>query len=264
MVTLREWGDLTGDPAGRTHESGRVKGSPAPIEGRCGARLRKSDPPRYCAQYPLEGKTRCKLHGGASLSGPNHANWKHGKYDGTLPSGLAKHYSAARANADLVAHTEEIALVDAKIFEDFEKLATGESPGAWNLVAAIGEDLRDSLADFNAARRQADGLTMTTALQGIGKSIDRLLEVATKGVDQGRAWNGIVSNIQLRRKLVDSEVRRQKAAHDVITKHRALALIAFITQSVLRHVKDQDAKRAIVDDIRLVMAGKDTKAVSGA
>lgn len=38
-------------------------GSPELIPGRCGARLRRHDPPRYCKQYPRRGGTRCGLHG---------------------------------------------------------------------------------------------------------------------------------------------------------------------------------------------------------
>lgn len=39
------------------------RGSPEPIEGRCAARLRKTDPPRYCTRWPLRGASRCKTHG---------------------------------------------------------------------------------------------------------------------------------------------------------------------------------------------------------
>jgi hypothetical protein len=42
----------------------------------CGAKLRGRD--AYCQKHALHGKTRCSLHGGASLSGKNHPNWKHG------------------------------------------------------------------------------------------------------------------------------------------------------------------------------------------
>lgn len=42
----------------------------------CGAKLRSRDV--YCQKHTLLGKTRCRNHGGASLSGQNHPNWKHG------------------------------------------------------------------------------------------------------------------------------------------------------------------------------------------
>lgn len=39
-------------------------GSAAPIEGRCGAKLRKKA--QFCAQYPLKGALRCRQHGGGA------------------------------------------------------------------------------------------------------------------------------------------------------------------------------------------------------
>lgn len=234
-----------------------MTGSDKPLEGRCGAKLRKSDPPRFCGQRPLEGRTRCKLHGGKSLQSIERPNWKHGMYDGSLPTGLAKHYRSARLNPALVALTEQIALVDGKVFELFEKAASGESPEAWSHVLEFSQDMRAAIDAFNAARKPpVDGAKMTAALATLDQVLVQLTEVATKGVGDGKLWRTITDQIYLRKKLVDSEVRRQKAAHDVLTKNRALSLIGFVTQTVLRHVKDVDAKRAIVSDLRLVMAGE--------
>jgi len=41
----------------------------------CGAKTRSGKP---CQKPPLLGKKRCRLHGGMSLSGKDHPNYKHG------------------------------------------------------------------------------------------------------------------------------------------------------------------------------------------
>ena len=41
----------------------------------CGAKTRSSG---TCQKPPLNGKLRCRLHGGLSLSGKDHPNYKHG------------------------------------------------------------------------------------------------------------------------------------------------------------------------------------------
>ena len=41
----------------------------------CGAKTRSGNP---CQKPPLQGKTRCRLHGGMSLAGKDHPNFKHG------------------------------------------------------------------------------------------------------------------------------------------------------------------------------------------
>lgn len=42
----------------------------------CGAKTRSGLP---CKKPPLSGRARCRLHGGASLSGENHWNFRHGR-----------------------------------------------------------------------------------------------------------------------------------------------------------------------------------------
>ncbi len=42
----------------------------------CGAKTRNGSP---CQKPPLLGKTRCRLHGGLSLSGADHPNYQHGR-----------------------------------------------------------------------------------------------------------------------------------------------------------------------------------------
>ena len=94
------------------------------MAGRCGATLRRK-PGRFCTSYPLTGTTRCRLHGGQSLAGPANGNWKHGMYSTVLHGALGAHYATARQNPALVALTEQIALVDAKVFEPFEQVQRG-------------------------------------------------------------------------------------------------------------------------------------------
>ena len=43
---------------------------------KCNARTRSGIP---CERFPMSAKTRCRLHGGLSLSGEKHWNYKHGK-----------------------------------------------------------------------------------------------------------------------------------------------------------------------------------------
>ncbi len=42
---------------------------------KCNAKTRSNT---LCKRFPVASKTRCRLHGGLSLSGENHWNYKHG------------------------------------------------------------------------------------------------------------------------------------------------------------------------------------------
>lgn len=54
--------------------SHRVPGT----DGRCGAQLR-GQPGTFCAKFPIRGRSRCRLHGGRSPTGPDHPTFLHGR-----------------------------------------------------------------------------------------------------------------------------------------------------------------------------------------
>lgn len=246
-----------------------MTGSDSPLEGRCGAKLRNSNPPRYCGQRPIAGRTRCKLHGGKSLQSIERPNYKHGRYDGLLPTGLSKHVTAAKQGLDRVSNTDEIDLVTGKIRERFERLSAGESPEAWSRVSEIRAEQRAALDAFQVARKKLDGPGMTAAMQQLETLDAELGEIASKGVGEGKLWQGITNDLLIRKKLVDSEVRRQRVTHDTLNKSRALALMSFLVRSLVGHLDTLitklpeahlgavvDVKKAIVADVRVLMAGE--------
>lgn len=233
-----------------------MRGSSEPKEGRCSSPLRKK-PGRFCTQYPVKGRNRCKLHGGATLAGPSHPSWKHGMYSRVVPAGLGEHYAGARGNPDLTSLREQIALIDAKVFEALEQLSHGESPAAWVAVKQLHASLLEGLAAFDKARKSADAIGVTLALQQLRNDVEQLGALSQHGADGIRAWRFITSQIFMRKKLVDSEVRRQRAAHETLDRRRALGMMAYIAQSIARHVTDPAAKQAVIDDMRVLMRNED-------
>lgn len=74
---------------------------------------------------------RCRLHGGLTPAGPASPHWKHGQDSrwGGLPKGLAERYLRSRSQLDreLLALTDDIALVEAQISEVLGKAMKRES-----------------------------------------------------------------------------------------------------------------------------------------
>lgn len=58
----------------------------------CGAKTRGGG---TCKKAPLKGKKRCKLHGGATPSGPANASYKHGRYAKVFRGELADKFLRA-------------------------------------------------------------------------------------------------------------------------------------------------------------------------
>lgn len=58
----------------------------------CGAKLRGKD--RTCQKSPM-ANGRCRLHGGCTPSGPDNANYKHGRYAAVFKGQLAEKFNDA-------------------------------------------------------------------------------------------------------------------------------------------------------------------------
>lgn len=53
-------------------------GSPKPIAGKCGARLRGKDAGRFCTDALVAGRTKCRAHGGATPRAAASPSFRHG------------------------------------------------------------------------------------------------------------------------------------------------------------------------------------------
>ena len=90
----------------------------------CGAKTRKG---RSCENPPVLGRNRCRMHGGASLRGSNHPNFKHGRRSKAPPRHLLRIYEETCSDANLLELRSEIALGDARVSDLLEQL--GEEQG---------------------------------------------------------------------------------------------------------------------------------------
>ena len=102
-------------------------GSVKPLRGKCGAKLRGSKPARYCKRDPLHGKTRCKLHGGATPTGLDSPHIRTGLRSRFLPKGLKERYEQARADQRLMQIREDVALIEALLQTFTGKLKEGKA-----------------------------------------------------------------------------------------------------------------------------------------
>lgn len=69
--------------------------SDEPTPGRCNARCRDGG---YCENHPTGDSGRCRMHGGASPSGPDHPSYKHGAY--------SKHFKRSLTDAECEAYDD--------------------------------------------------------------------------------------------------------------------------------------------------------------
>jgi hypothetical protein len=200
---------------------------------RCTSKSKRSG--ERCRKPPARGRATCRFHGGSSLVGPAAPAFKTGRYSKLLPAGLAERYTEALSDAELLGLRDEVALVDVRLAALLERVTTGESAKAWReLVAAMDA--------FTAARARGDIATMNGTL-------NRVAEIAAAGQDDTAAWAEIVSLLDERRKLAESERKRLAEAGQWLSVEQATVLLTAVVDAVRRNVSDPASLRAIGDEI---------------
>lgn len=205
---------------------------------RCGAKTRKGTP---CRQWAVTGRERCRMHGGRQPRGLAHPLTKTGRFSKDLPTRMLANYQEALADPDVLAMHEELAVLLARIADLLARVDTGESGAHWR-------GIRQGLADVRRATQRQDTAAAAAAL----REMERLADL---GVADYRAWQEVLTTIELYRRLVDTERRRLEAAQQMITTDRSMLLVAALVDAVRRHVDDRRVLDAIGRELdRLVVA----------
>lgn len=134
-----------------------------PIDGRCNAQTRDGG---YCANYPVDGRDRCRMHGGAQPRGTDSPNAIHGLRSDYLTEEDEAIYDEVRQhdNAELV--QEEIWMIKTKLLRAARE-AGGED----------GQQLaKDMLAKIEAGEADEDVVdALANLLQTSEGAVDRAL-----------------------------------------------------------------------------------------
>ena len=85
---------------------------------RCTATSKQSG--ERCKRAASRGRTVCAMHGGKSLRGADHPNFKTGRYSKALPHRLLRNYEKLRDDTALISMRDEVALLDLKLLERVE------------------------------------------------------------------------------------------------------------------------------------------------
>lgn len=194
----------------------------------CGAKTRAGTP---CKRKPLPNG-RCNLHGGKTPRGVALPQTKHGRYSKDLPARLGERFEAALGDADLVQLGRDIALIDSRLGEILGEI-TQDSTGA--IFSALQKA-------WNKYTRAPNPVDKQAAFSDMGMLIEQ-------GADDWLKWQEVYNVIEQRRRLVESEAKRQIQLQQTLTASQAMMLLAAITETVKKHVRDADALRAISADI---------------
>lgn len=199
----------------------------------CGACNTRGCP---CPQPPMEGRTRCYHHGGKSLRGVEHYNWKGGRKGmvaSLLPGHLAEAFKALVEDPDLLALDADLAIADLQQRELLVALRQGADP-----MQAL-RDVREHLADLHTAAAEGDLERLAEVAQAIADAVER-------GSVQADTLDRLARVSERRRKLADTERKRRESMQAYISAEEARAynsmVISLITTTASEVLQSADAR----------------------
>jgi hypothetical protein len=200
---------------------------------RCTAKSKQSG--EQCKRHASIGRTVCAIHGGKIPRGHALPQTTHGRYSKHLPTRMLANYVQSRDDPEMLALSNEIALIDSRTLDLLNRVDSGESGAIWRDLQATYKELRE-------ANQAGDVATARQLLLDLGSLI-------TKGHADYAAWVDVRLLIEQRRKLVESERKRLVDMQQMITAEQAMLLISRLHDTVMRHVDDPGARAAIADDL---------------
>jgi hypothetical protein len=213
-----------------------VAPSKAPPDGharQCQARSKRSG--KRCRKWAVRGSGFCAFHGGRSLAGIAHPNFKHGKRSKYMMPALDEKVREAASDPELLSLREDIALVDGLLAESLQRLDSGESAAVWKEVLRVADDMAAAVAMQDMER-----------VFGHATAIKTLVDRASK---IRAAVQDTVNLIEQRRRLIESEAKRLEKMHQMARYEDVALFVRRVFISVRQHVSDQDALDAIANDL---------------
>ncbi len=205
----------------------------------CGAKTKSGTP---CRRPPLAGRTRCRLHGGASLAGASHPGFRHGKrsrYLKHLPATLKDGYKSILEDPELESMREEVGLLTVRITELVSKLGKIQAP-AWS----------EALASLEVVIGEEDGDVREQALEALGSVLENGRDAAT--VYQ-QTWAELRGLIQERTRTATAEWKRLNDMNAVVTAEQALTFATALLNAAREVVTDRETLRRLQERMLVLL-----------
>ncbi len=178
-----------------------------------------------CQQPAVSGSARCRMHGGKARKGIAHPNYKHGRYSDYMPEKLLHGYRRQLSDSLLLHQRDEIAAIDSMIFEALEKMSQADSPSSW-------VELRRLWREATRATDDGDLSSARAKMAVIGELIRR-------GASYFDQREDVLYLMDRRRKVVDSQSRRELQERYVVSLEDANALFRDLAEAVRAEVEDE-------------------------
>lgn len=142
----------------------------------------------------------------------------------------------------------EIALVDSRTAELLSRIDIGEAGRHWQSIKDQLEIYHKAIKKYRISVRKQTGEDMAAAFLEIEQAVGEINAIVDNALSDYAVWDEINKEIELRRKLVESDRRRLMESHQMITSERALLMFGILADEL----KTALAKN--VDDPKVIQA----------
>ena len=233
----------------------QARGSPEPIEGRCGRKLGGTEPARYCRAWPAKGRSRCKAkgHGGDAKRGAESPAFVHGQrsslYADVLGGALQRGYEAIKSDEELLSCQEQIRLWTGRERQLVERLSSGDGMNE--------KAVRETMTKVDAVARMPAGTDeeRTKRAEALGQSWDAHRVAVRQLSDDEAAWRQMETAGKMLVRFRREERRLMEAKHMVMSVDKVLYLAALLTALAMKHIVDPVQRSRFCEEAKLLEAG---------
>jgi hypothetical protein len=204
----------------------------------CGAKCRGEREGQLCAQPAMENG-RCRIHGGKSLKGMGHPNFKHGNVSKYLPQRLVPNFEEALEDPEIVSTRKELAVVDAMLLDMYSRMDTGECGAAWRDLTTVHQEIM-----YHVQRQNGPA---------ISKNLKTMQAVIERGSNEIMFIEEIGRLMDRRTRLAESERKRMVEMKQMISNDRLMVIAAKVVDAIrrilVRYIKDEKIQQRALSDI---------------
>ena len=160
-----------------------------------------------------------------------------GRYYTRLPNHLKGAYLRIAKSQDMQSLAGEIALVELRIGQVFEKLNTNETESKW-------VRLRSIFYEFRNASKTQDKETMVSCL-------DEMEQVITQGNNEADIWRHLIDDLFVKKAMLTQvESKRMHLLGATATAEQVRSLAAALITCFLEEVSDYDTRSRVIQRIK--------------
>lgn len=218
----------------------------------CGAKKRDGT---LCRKPAINGRNRCRLHGGASPApGPLHPNYKgtdQRRRSRHFPKAVADLVDEALSDKELLSIRDTVAIFTARSYQLRKRLGTGESSDAWQKLQLLWDEFEAANRRVSEAKVELDRGDPTAQerinanTRIVAQSLREAGKIIRQSNDTEAAWGELLTLEEDATKIRSEEINRLKALKTVMTYEQVLLMVHSLQMAIGDIITDPVQRKKI-------------------